>query len=175
MKTEAAPKPEDNERQPNTFAITGVVEKAVLLFFLLLGIGVLVKVRDFPYPLFRNIGTSPGIFPWLLGVLLIGLSSLQLLLGLIRKLKGRRVAYGLSEFGSSKPAVVVLASLLYTLVLPYAGYLLATAVWTVGLFVIFRPRSRIVAPAALALFIVLTYLVFQLYLPVRLPAGLLFR
>ena len=174
MNNNISPQQDDNYREPKTAPIAGVIEKAVLFLFLLLGIGVMVKVREFPYPLFKNLGTSPGIFPWILGALLVGLSALQLLLELIRKLKGKLAAYGISEFKNSKPALIVLFSLVYTVVLPYIGYMLATALWIAALFVIFRPRSRIVAPAAFALFIVLTYVVFQLYLPVRLPAGLLF-
>jgi len=148
-----------------------VVEKALYVFFVLLGIGVLIKVGEFPYPLFKNIGMSPGIFPWLLGVLLISLSALELALSLVRRARGIQKRRDVTEFRNIRPLWIILASVAYTALLPCAGYLIGTALWVFLLFLIFKPQSRILVPLIFVLLIVVTYLIFQLYLPVRLPSG----
>ncbi len=110
---------------------------------------------------------KPGFFPFIDGVILIGLSVLFL----FQAWRGR--AGKSSAFGNVRGlAIVVITLVLYVATLESLGYVITTAVLSgVVLYVLeTKPRALILVSVGLAL---VSYLLFSHLLGVTLPPGLL--
>ena len=110
---------------------------------------------------------KPGFFPFIDGVILIGLSVLFL----IRAWGGR--SGDRDAFGKIKgPVIVVLAMILYVATLETLGYVITTSVLTGVVLYVLETKPRVLVLASLGLALV-SYLLFSRVLGVTLPPGLL--
>ena len=90
------------------------------LMFMGFGIFSMIVAADYPMGTAARMG--PGYFPRILGLLLI-------LFGIILALRALRLEGGPIEFGSPVPAAIVLGSVvLFGVIVPYAGLVVATIV-----------------------------------------------
>jgi len=109
----------------------------------------------------------PGFFPFIDGVILIGL-SLLFLIQVWRGRTGNRPAFG----GIKGPVIVVLALILYVATLETVGYVITTAVLSAVVLYVLETKPRIIVLVSLVLSLV-SYLLFARVLGVTLPPGLL--
>jgi len=109
----------------------------------------------------------PGFFPFIDGVILIGL-SLLFLIQVWRGRTGNRPAFG----GIKGPVIVVLALILYVATLETVGYLITTAVLSAVVLYVLETKPRIIVLVSLVLSLV-SYPLFSRVLGVTLPPGLL--
>jgi len=124
------------------------------------------KIGTFRYP-------GPGFFPFFLGVLL-GLLSMILVVTSCSNRKGGEPFRNLWKGRKWKNAMLVLVSIFaYALLLPRIGYLITTfGMMTVLFGLIERQRLWVQVSGALVTALV-TYLVFDTWLDVNLPRGIL--
>lgn len=123
------------------------------------------------YGLRRHGAPGDGLFPFVAAVGLVAFVALGMALDLIR----RRPVAGAEAGGGVVAAVTVLLGL-YAVVLPRAGYPLATAALLVVVAKLARPRLAWTKALALAVALaVATFLLFARGLGVPLPAGPLGR
>lgn len=152
------------------------------LLFILLGVGYLVYDRSYSIDTWNNPG--PGVFPLIVGGTLIILAAGQLMQSL-RKLRKRddRKSAGfrfksakafLQESGEIKPLILVGVFVIYLLMIKGVGFFTSNLAFVVI-------SSRLMGakdwarPLALALGICLfCYLLFEVWLKLSLPRGLLF-
>jgi hypothetical protein len=152
-----------------------IVEKALLVTFLALGIVTMVLADALPYSLFRNLGSSPGAFPWVLGLLIATLSLLRLLTSFVKYRKSGGTEPGIEPFASRLPFALIAVSLAFSILLPYLGFVLSALLWMGSILLLFRPVRPLFFSLIVVSLIALTYLAFLFYLPVPLPAGRLFQ
>jgi len=153
-------------------------ERLVSLAFLVLGILVIKFSLEFGYPLSGPIEFNPGIYPVLLGILLIVLACISVLLGIWRKgevLKATGQAGGIGGKFTLTAVMVVISAIVYTLFLPFVGYIIATPLWMVSILLIIREKVKARLVILFCGLVVLTYLAFWKFLPVRLPVGVFFE
>jgi putative tricarboxylic transport membrane protein len=135
-------------------------------FFLLFGIAVAIGALQLP--LGKPLDPQPGFFPLLAGVFLAGLSILHLLHAFLKR------SAAMQTFGALwRPAFLIAGLGLYSLILDYAGYVLATILLAVVILRILetKPWWKI-AGASLAISAG-SFLLFDRLLGVTLPAGVL--
>ena len=110
---------------------------------------------------------KPGFFPFIDGIILIGLS----LLFLFQAWRGR--AGNRQAFGRIKgPVVVVLTLVLYVATLEPVGYVITTAILSSVVLYMLETKPRVLVPVSLGLALV-SYLLFSRLLGITLPPGLL--
>jgi hypothetical protein len=114
---------------------------------------------------------GPGFLPFGTGALLGILALVHLLKVSVAISKGESEEFLWQEVKWRRSISVVLAVLVYALLLPHLGYLIATFILMVVLFSLYdRRKWGIVVPASL-LVIGITYLVFHVWLKVQFPSG----
>jgi len=116
---------------------------------------------------------GPGFMPFLSGS---ALGVLGIIL-VIKSIFGKSVRPGAARLWRGKQwgkvALTILALLLYAILLPRLGYLIATFSLTLFLFgVVAKPRLWVQVASALATSVA-SYVVFYVWLGVQLPKGLL--
>lgn len=117
---------------------------------------------------------GPKAFPYLLGVALLGCAAGLLIEGLTLFRHEAPAVAGLSELKDPRYRIVagVMAwTLLYFLAFNPLGYIAATTLFLVGLIYVFDGRRPVRSIVIAAGFAVVTYIAFNDYLEVMLPAG----
>lgn len=152
-----------------------LVEKGLLVLFAVLGIVVMILAESLPYPLFRNLGGSPGVFPWVLGLLISSLSVIRLTTDTVKHFRGTTRESAIQEFETPVPHIIIGVSVAFTLLLPYIGFILSSTIWMTGILLLFKPEKKLLFVVVVVGLIALTYIAFWLYLPVPLPEGVLFE
>ena len=112
---------------------------------------------------------GPAFFPWLIALGLIGLSAALIVQGLIAiRQRGEEIAgYRLPDRGW----LALGGFAAYLLLLPYAGFVLASAPFCGGLVVLYGERRPVIALAAAILIPLILFLVFSTGFQVLLPRG----
>jgi ABC-type glycerol-3-phosphate transport system permease component len=114
---------------------------------------------------------GPGFLPFGTGALLGILALVHLLKVSVVVSNGKNEEFLRQEVKWRSTLVVVLAVLVYALLLPFLGYLIATFILMVVLFSLNdRRKWSLVIPASL-LVIGITYFVFHVWLKVQFPPG----
>ena len=141
-----------------------------------LAVGCLFCVPAFRYTLFRGAVPGPGFFPFCAGIILVGLS----LVALLKALRAGRPDDRKADAGffprpdSRKKLLFALGALLaYWLTLERLGFLIATFLFLVFLLRSIEPRKWAVALGTAFLATTLSYALFNVWLRVQLPRGLL--
>ena len=119
----------------------------------------------------RTLPNTPGpaFFPWLIAFGLVGLSAALIVQGLIGiRQRGERTS-GYRLPGRGWLALGGFAA--YLLLLPYAGFVLASVPFCGGLVVLYGERRAVIAVTAAILIPVLLFLVFSTGFQVLLPGG----
>lgn len=121
----------------------------------------------------RTIGG--GFFPFVAGIALISLSMVVLITALAAKKENGPVKENfLPERDSLKKLLLALVALFtYVLVLKYLGFVLTTFLFMVFLLRFIEPQRWIVVFTAAILTSAIAYLIFNLWLKVQLPRGIL--
>jgi putative tricarboxylic transport membrane protein len=144
---------------------------AVIQGLLWLGLGILVLILSQSY----NMGTlrepGPGALPFGLGLVLV-LLSIILLINALRKGEIDKPPV----FGKQASKVVASIALLMidTLLLESLGYLIAIFILIVVIMLIMKPRQWISALVLGSISSISTYVIFDTWLKVSLPKGLLY-
>jgi len=157
-------------------------EIASSLLFILFGVGYLAYNRNYPIDTWNNPG--PGVFPLIVGGMLILLAAGQLMQTLRkhrdrddRKSAGFRFKSAktfLRESGKIKPVILVGVFVIYLLIVKGVGFFISNFIFVVITSRLMGARDW-VRPSALALGICLfCYLLFEVWLKLSLPRGLLF-
>ena len=140
------------------------------ILLILVGIGAVVEsIR-------LHIGTplmpAPGFFPFLGGLLLVGLSLSLLIQGWLGR--GKSSQQPREAFGKLRPPVILIVSMsVYTAVLEFLGYVLPTIVLVAVILRVLGVKSwKILGLAGLGLSVG-TYVLFGRILGIDLPAGVL--
>ena len=136
------------------------------LFLILIGVGVIVGAIRL------TVGTptnpQPGFFPFLGGLVLVGLSSVLLVYGWLGHGKG------IEAFGEvQRPAILVAAMAVYVGVLDRLGYVPATLLIALVILRVLGVKSWKVLGLASLLLAGGTYLLFARLLGIELPVGVL--
>ena len=141
------------------------------LFWLAISIFVcLVSIRD-DFGTFHSPG--PGFFPFLSAIVLGAFAVILLVTSSLKKMWERKISDLWRGLEWKKVAGVLFFLFLYSLVLPFLGYLIATFGLMVFLFGIMG-RSRAWVLGANALIVTLaSYFIFHRLLDVKLPKGIL--
>ena len=135
------------------------------IFFILVGIGAIaggigLQVGSINEP-------QPGFFPFVGGSTLVVLASILLVLTLQRRSQGGQT------FGEiRRPALLVVAMILYVVVVEFIGYPIATAILSGVVLRILGVRWGVLCVTSLVLSVV-TYILFDRFLDVTLPLGVL--
>ena len=143
------------------------VTKGLLFLFF----AVLVCYAAVQLPLGRFGKPGPGFFPLLLGVILGVLS----LFFLTAQLFGRRPATDPAVPPRKERQVLLTlgALLLYSIILPFLGYLVSTVVLVFYLLHLAYPDKRLICGIFSILIAGASYMGFQMVLNIQLPRGLL--
>lgn len=111
---------------------------------------------------------QPGFFPFLGGVILIGLSGVLLFQA------WRRRSIGFQDFGKLwGPAAVVLGLVVYVATLEFLGYLIATTILAVMVLRVLGTKSLWVLIATSLILVIGSYVIFNRLLDVPLSSGIL--
>jgi hypothetical protein len=141
------------------------------LFWLALAIFVCAESSQVTVGTFHSPG--PGFFPFWLGILLGAFSILLLLKNLLSKEK-EKIGSVWKAANWGRVLLVPLSLFAYALLLPKLGYLLSTSGLMILLFVAIE-RRKIWMDILIAVTVVLvSYLIFHLWLGVSLPKGLFY-
>jgi len=144
-------------------------EQIACLFWILLSLSVCTGAIGL------KLGTpsdpGPGFLPFGTGALLGILALVHLLKVSVAASRGGGGGFLWQGVNWQRTLAVVLAVLVYALLLPHLGYLIATFILMVVLFSLYdRKKWGIVVPASLFV-IGITYLVFHVWLKVQFPPG----
>ncbi len=112
---------------------------------------------------------GPAFFPWLIAIGLIGLSAALIVRGLIAIRHGGEDSSGFRLPGRGWFALGGFAA--YLLLLPFAGFVLASVPFCGGLVVLYGERRAVIAGAAGVLIPLLLFIVFSTGFQVLLPRG----
>ncbi len=125
-------------------------------------------------PVWKDTTFGSGLFPLILGVVLVLVSIASLLKATAAPPGGRALEIVLPRGISIRNLAYVLGALAaYVVALEYLGFLVVTFLFLLGLFVAFEPKKKLWG-LVLALVITLCcYVVFRLVFTTQLPRGLL--
>lgn len=112
---------------------------------------------------------GPAFFPWLIAIGLIGLSAALTVRGLIaiRRRDEESSGYRLPRRGW----LALGGFAAYLLLLPFAGFVLASVPFCGGLVVLYGERRAVIAGAAAVLIPLMLFVVFSMGFQVLLPRG----
>jgi putative tricarboxylic transport membrane protein len=144
---------------------------------LLLGMAILVAIRDFPTIPGQQYG--PALFPGVIAVALLVCGASLVYKGFAARAPhagGRRFAAWDDWIRSPRHAVafavVIGVNVLYIALADWLGFIIASVLYLGALFAAFGVRSRLVVPLAIVVTLVIHYAFYKL-LRVPLPWGLL--
>jgi putative tricarboxylic transport membrane protein len=142
---------------------------------LLLGITILVAIRNFPTIPGQQYG--PALFPGVVGVAFIVCGAALVYKHLAAPSQARAPWVAWDDWVHSPRhvvafAVVVAVNVLYIAVVDRVGFVLTAIAYLGALFAVFRVRARWVVPLAVAVTLIIHYAFYKL-LRVPLPWGLL--
>jgi putative tricarboxylic transport membrane protein len=142
-------------------------ELFVGLFFLLVGLG--VALESLRYQLGTARAPLPGLFPFLAGLLLIGLSATLLFKATRGEATEGRVLGNLR-----RPAQLIAGLAIYILIAPLLGYVMATTILSMIILRAMETKSwRVIVLTSLAIAIG-TFVIFKPLLGIPLPGGSIF-
>lgn len=119
-------------------------------------------------------GPGPGFLPFVASLVLGGLSSLLLLQTIYRKEEEKELTKALSDWGSWGKVVYTLAALLlYVFLLEKLGFLLCTFLLVAFLLLVIEGQRPSVVMATAFFATVFSYILFQVWLNIQLPSGVL--
>jgi hypothetical protein len=138
-------------------------------------IGVIFCAGAWKYGIFRGRMPGAGFFPFMASIVLIALSLFVFIPSLWT---GRKDPVKRENFfarpDSWKGIVLALAALFaYWQALGYLGFLLTTVLFMIFLLRFIEPQRWVIVLAVSILTTTLAYMIFNLWLKVRLPAGIL--
>lgn len=119
----------------------------------------------------RSVPNTPGpsFFPWVITAMLAGLSAVLLWQG-VRAMRG--AGFHFDAAGIDRKAAAVLGAFTaYLLVLPYAGFVLASVPFTALLIQLYGGRHRLALVAGAIGMPVALFLLFREVFNILLPAG----
>ena len=138
------------------------------LFFLVVGIGVILG--SLQLPLGTALEPMPGFFPLLAGILLSGVSIVQLIQSLLNSSPQKRY------FGNlQRPTYLIMGLIAFCIILNYAGYIVSTVFLSAVILWVMGTRTwwkLVVVTISLSL---VTYFLFDRVLGLPLPPGLLIK
>ncbi len=143
-----------------------------------MGVGCVFCIGAWKYGIFRGKLPGAGFFPFMAGTVLIALSMAIFILSLRLRQRSSEIQAGKESFfarqDSWKNILLALVALFaYWLALSYLGFLLTTILFLVFLLRFINPQSWITTLTVSILTASATYILFNLWLKVRLPAGVL--
>ncbi len=143
-----------------------------------MGVGCVFCIGAWKYGIFRGKLPGAGFFPFMAGTVLIALSLSIFILSIRLRQKSSETQAGEESFfarqDSWKNILLALAALFaYFLALSHLGFLLTTILFMVFLLRVINPQSWIITLTVSILTASATYILFNLWLKVRLPAGAL--
>nr|WP_321295786.1 tripartite tricarboxylate transporter TctB family protein [uncultured Sphaerochaeta sp.] len=133
-----------------------------------LGLYVILTARTFPEGTGGVLG--PGFFPILLGILLIGLSALQL----FNTRKEKAVATAFLTESTKRVLFACLIIIGYMAAIAILGFLISTPLFLFGIMWFFSVRKWSTLLISSIATTAVLYFVFLKFLSVSLPAGILF-
>lgn len=137
----------------------------------MLALSLFVVTQAVQMPLSAEYGPGPGFMPLWLGLLMAILSGILLFRCLQAGVPSRRLFDNSS--GLKKAALVALLYLVYIASLQFLGLLVALALFLLILLWLIERRSVFVAAAAAATGALSCYFLFEVWLKVPLPIGIL--
>jgi putative tricarboxylic transport membrane protein len=155
-----------------------MIEKGNLIVALALQVfGVIISIYSHQIGLQNLADPGPGLYPFLLGILLFFL-SFPLAIGslkTLRSFKNKRKKETNGEYRANfKKLLIPTAYMIgYFLFFDLLGFLIASFLFLFGLFLFGYPRQWVMACLFSAVVVCLSYLVFYILLQVPFPAGLL--
>lgn len=147
------------------------MKKADLYFSIfLMALSVFTFAEGWRYPYIHRNNIGSGFFPVWISVLLFIL-SLANTVKIVRSLKEGDKLFFTSKTHCARVAVFFISLLVYILGIVYLGILLATFLYAIFIYKIFDKYSwKSTLPPAIGL-VAFVYLIFNLVLGLRLPAG----
>jgi putative tricarboxylic transport membrane protein len=142
-----------------------------------LAVGALFFFGSFRYSIFRSGIPGAGFFPFMGGILLIVLSLVVLISALAPSKKQPTAEESKEKFFSQKDSykrilLALLALFVYWLALGYLGFLLTTFLFMLFLLRFIDPQRWITTLTVSFLTTISAYMLFNLWLKVRLPPGI---
>jgi len=132
-----------------------------------LGIGLFFLIYSLEYPLRSNIGPGPGMIPFAVSFIVIVLSLILLYQAIRRPLYIRDVLP--KSEGAKKIAMVLVSAVVYLVVVPYTGFVIASAIL---LFILYVRHYRWYVSVGLAVGVsLLSFWVFDILLKIPLPVN----
>ncbi len=127
-------------------------------------------------PLWKGTTFGSGLFPMILGVILVLVSLASFLKATAARVEGDAGAASIllpPRAGVRNLACVVGSLGLYVLVLDFLGFVITTLLFLSGLFVALEPEKKMRSVALAGIVVALTYVFFVLVFKMQLPRGLL--
>jgi putative tricarboxylic transport membrane protein len=140
-------------------------------FWLAISIFVCIEASRVGIGDFRSQG--PGFLPFWSGVMLSTFSIILVVTSTLKKLKKRETKNLWKGMSWGKVVLVLILLLIYTLLLPRLGYLIATFGLMTLLFGIVGKTKLWIKAVAGIITVLATYIVFYVWLEVQLPKGIL--
>ena len=150
--------------------------KEVLSAGFLSCLGIFYLLYSWQYESGTLAGPGPGFFPRILAIILIGSNLWLLLRALLRRKEGTRLRTlleGTDARGILTAGAVVAAIILYLLILPAAGFLLASPLLVLFLARVMGGKSWIGNLLLAVISSACTYWLFWIIMRVPIPMGLL--
>jgi hypothetical protein len=135
-----------------------------------IALGVIFCTGGIQYKLSHFGSPGAGFFPFIFGLVLIGLSA-SLLVVSITQVNEPSEKFFPQKDSLRKILMVAVALLLYILFLPFFGFLLITFFFIVFMFRFIEPANWTSTLLAAFLTTVISFVLFELWLGVQLPRG----
>jgi len=140
-----------------------------------LAVGILFTLGSIQYGDVRGGVPSAGLFPFIGGLMLMGLSVLHLIILFRRKAENTRQKFFPQPYSARNIALVLISLFAYQTVLKYAGFLVVTCAFMMFLLKAVKAVKWITAVCWAVTTAGLSYLLFEVWLQVQLPSGILWR
>jgi hypothetical protein len=141
-------------------------------YALLCGAGIVVAVLTRRLGLWHGDAPGPGLYPFILscGMVLIGVFGM--IAAVFRSSPGT-ITPGISSGGRLRIAVYLISLLVYAALINVIGFYLATALVLLVILKFVERLDWIVVLAAIAVIVIIAYLIFTLGFGVSFPSGIL--
>jgi hypothetical protein len=137
-----------------------------------IALGIIFCAGGLKYKLFHFGSPGAGFFPFLFGLVLIGLSISLFFVSLFAVKKPSEKFFAQDD-SLRKILLAVGALLAYILLLPYTGFLIITFLFIVFMFRFIEPANWTSTILSAFLTTVICFVLFELWLGVQLPRGFL--